>query len=75
VLRERAVTNAIEALQERWRMLQYMYDDCMDLDSNRKDRKLKELNTKRQAEFVIIIAIFLVMSVPIFVILVLICRL
>jgi len=74
VLEERAVTNAIEALQERWRMLRYMFDDCVDLNEGRKGRKVKRLSIKRQFELIIIITIFLVMSVPIFVMLVLICR-
>lgn len=74
VLRERAVTNAIDALQERWRMLQYMYDDCVELNKGRKERKLKKLCIKRQVELIGIISIFLTLLVPVFVILVLIFR-
>lgn len=74
VLKERAVTNAIEALQERWRMLQYMFDDCVELNEGRKERKLKKLSTKRQVELIIIITLFLIACFPVLVIFVLICR-
>lgn len=74
MLRERAVVNAIEALQERWRMLQFMYEDCVELNEKRKEIILKKLSTKRQLELILIASIFLTFCIPVFVIFVLVCR-
>ena len=74
VLKERAVINAIEALQERWRMIMYMYHDCEDLNEGRKDRKIRKLNVKRQEELIIIVLAFIVLCVPISFLAILFCR-
>ncbi|XP_060571789.1 uncharacterized protein LOC132729970 [Ruditapes philippinarum] len=73
VLQERAVTNAIDALQERWRMLTFMYEDCVKMNQTRKERKLKKLCVKRQFELIMVVSTFalfcLFLSVLIFVLL------
>ena len=58
VLQERAVTNAIDALQERWRMIMFMYDDCVELNKKRAECKLKKLCIQRQYELIMIILTF-----------------
>lgn len=65
VLQERAVTNAIDALQERWRMIMYMYDDLVDLNEERRSRKLKKLCIQRQFELILIVAAFVLICLPI----------
>ncbi|XP_053376559.1 uncharacterized protein LOC128547576 [Mercenaria mercenaria] len=74
VLQERAVTNAIDALQERWRMLMFMYDDCVALNEKRKERKLRKLCVRRQFELLTIVIVFLLICLPIILVLVLITR-
>ncbi|KAL3872689.1 hypothetical protein ACJMK2_035899 [Sinanodonta woodiana] len=65
VLSEKAVVNAIEALQERWRMLIYMYDDCMDLVKEKKERDMYNKKIRRQEEIVIIMFFAAVVCFPI----------
>jgi len=74
VLQERAVVNAIDALQERWRMLTFMFTDCEELNQTRKDRQLKKLCTKRQFELISIIVLFTLFCLPMFLIGVLLFR-
>ena len=74
VLQEKAVVNAIEALQERWRMIMFMYNDCQDLNSGRLERRQMKLNVKRQEELILIILMFLLMCVPIAISFLFICR-
>ncbi|XP_060571786.1 uncharacterized protein LOC132729966 [Ruditapes philippinarum] len=74
VLQERAVTNAIDALQERWRMIMFMYEDCVDLNKQRAECKLKKLCIKRQFELIMIILSFILVSLQISVIFILIAR-
>jgi DNA-directed RNA polymerase specialized sigma subunit len=65
VLQERAVTNAIDALQERWRMIMYIYYDLLDLNEDRRSRKLKKLCVQRQFEFILVVAAFVLICLPI----------
>ncbi|XP_053376527.1 uncharacterized protein LOC128547556 [Mercenaria mercenaria] len=74
VLQERAVTNAIDALQERWRMIMFMYDDCVELNEQRRELKLRKLCVQRQFELILIISIFMLICIPISVVIVLINR-
>ncbi|XP_060559940.1 uncharacterized protein LOC132719982 [Ruditapes philippinarum] len=68
VLQERAVTNAIDALQERWRMIMLMYGDCVDLNNKRMERKLRKLCVRRQFEMIVIAAIFFLICLPIIIV-------
>ncbi|KAL4238657.1 hypothetical protein ACF0H5_003364 [Mactra antiquata] len=74
VLQERAVTNAIEALQERYRMLTFMYDDCIELNEDRKSRRLRKLCVQRQFELIVLISLFITICLPVSIILIFICR-
>lgn len=74
VLEERAVTNAIDALQERWRMIMYMYDDCVEMNETRRDMKLRKLCIQRQFELIMIVSAFVLICLPISVLFVLITR-
>ncbi|KAH3847984.1 hypothetical protein DPMN_090320 [Dreissena polymorpha] len=74
VLQERAVTNAIEALHERWNMLMFRYEDCTTLNEERKKRRLMKLNVKRQMELITIVTLFLVACLPIVVVMFIACR-
>ena len=75
VLQEKAVVNAIEALQERWRMIMFMYNDCQDLNKNRLDRRQIKLDIKRQEELILIILMFLgFLCVPIAILFIFISR-
>ncbi|KAK3587785.1 hypothetical protein CHS0354_042749 [Potamilus streckersoni] len=70
VLSEKAVVNAIEALQERWRMLIYMYEDCMDLVKEKKERELYNKKIRRQEEIVIIVFYAAIVCFPIFLVII-----
>ncbi|KAH3847985.1 uncharacterized protein LOC127873787 [Dreissena polymorpha] len=74
VFQERAVTNAIEALQERWNMLMFMYEDCMALNDEWKQRKLTKLSVKRQMELITIVTLFLVACIPAVVLMCIVCK-
>lgn len=74
VLQEKAVVNAIEALQERWRMIMFMYNDCQDLNKDRLERRQMKLDIKRQEELILIILMFLFLCVPIAILFVFISR-
>ena len=74
VLQEKAVVNAIEALQERWRMIMFMYNDCQDLNKDRLLRRQNKLDIKRQEELILIILMFLLFCVPIAISFLFICR-
>ncbi|XP_045187586.1 uncharacterized protein LOC123545317 [Mercenaria mercenaria] len=52
ILQERAVTNAIDALQERWGMITFMHNDCVELNEKRKTRKLRKHCIQRQFELI-----------------------
>ncbi|XP_060574663.1 uncharacterized protein LOC132732287 [Ruditapes philippinarum] len=54
VLQERAVTNAIDALHERWRIVLNSYVKCVAMNDKRKDLKLRKLSVKRQFELIVI---------------------
>ena len=66
--------NAIEALQERWRMIMFMYSDCQDLNDGRLERQRTKLDIKRQEELIIVIIMFLLICLPIAIAFVLISR-
>ena len=74
VLQEKAVVNAIEALQERWRMIMFMYHDCQDLNEGRIERTQTKLTIKRQEELILIIIMFLLLCLPIAISFVFMCR-
>ena len=74
VLQERAVTNAIDALQERWRMIMFMYDDFVELDKTRAECKLKKLCIQQQYELIIIILAFVLVCLLISLIFIVIYR-
>ena len=74
MLQEKAVVNAVEALQERWQMIMFMYGDCKDLNEGRLDRQQTKLRIKRQEELIIVIVLFLLMCLPIAIVFVFICR-
>lgn len=40
IMQETPVTNALEGLNERWKMLMFMHEDTMDMVKSRKERGL-----------------------------------
>ncbi|XP_045187574.2 uncharacterized protein LOC123545305 [Mercenaria mercenaria] len=74
VLQERAVTNAIDTLQERWRMIMFMFNDCVKLNERKGERKLKKLSVQRQFELVLLVCVFVLICLPISAVFVLINR-
>ena len=41
-------SNAVEVLQERWRMIMYMYDDCMELVKQWDEQRLLKQHQRRK---------------------------
>ncbi|XP_071079888.1 uncharacterized protein [Haliotis cracherodii] len=61
VMSDKAVQAAVESLQERWKMIMIMYEDCMQMVEDWDDRQLK----KAQAidVFQLLIAVMISVSV------------
>ncbi|XP_045161744.2 uncharacterized protein LOC123526574 isoform X1 [Mercenaria mercenaria] len=65
VLKEHAVTNAIDALKERWRMITFKYNDCVERNEQRIERKLRTLCIQRQFDLIIVVFLFVLICLPI----------
>ncbi|XP_076442357.1 uncharacterized protein LOC143281194 [Babylonia areolata] len=48
VLSERVTVNALEVLQERWRMISFMYEDCLDMVRQWDEQRLMRQQKKRK---------------------------
>lgn len=59
VLQERAVVNAIDALQERWHQIMFLYEDCVELNEGRQRQRLQKLCIQRQSDMIFVILGFL----------------
>ncbi|XP_033733802.1 uncharacterized protein LOC117322944 [Pecten maximus] len=44
------VKNALESLHERWKMLMFMYEDCLDMIQERKDRHKQTQRCRERRE-------------------------
>ncbi|OWF50387.1 uncharacterized protein LOC110450488 [Mizuhopecten yessoensis] len=45
-----AVTKALEGLRERWKMLMFMHEDCLDMIQDRKDRHKQRRKCRERRE-------------------------
>ncbi|XP_025103936.1 uncharacterized protein LOC112570002 [Pomacea canaliculata] len=62
VLGERTVVNNIEVLQERWRMIMFMYDDCLQLIQQCDDRRGRLSRQRRRKRLLLLVVVSLVLS-------------
>lgn len=73
ILASPAVTNALDSLRERWKMLLFMYEDCLDMIQERKDKNKQRRKCRERREIfatcIIYTGIFLPVLILTFVIL------
>lgn len=48
IMSDRAATNAVELLQERWRMITFMYEDCLEMVKQLDEHLLMKQQKKRK---------------------------
>ncbi|KAK7103899.1 uncharacterized protein [Littorina saxatilis] len=48
VMADRAASSAVEVLQERWRMIMFMYEDCMELVKQWDEERLMKQQKRRK---------------------------
>jgi hypothetical protein len=66
LMQERAAANAVELLQERWRMIMFMYDDCMDMVKQWEDHRLQRKERRRKRRLVLLSVLALPVAILIF---------
>lgn len=54
VLADRGISSSVEVLQERWRMIMYMYDDCVELVKQWEDHRLEKQQRKRKRRLLLL---------------------
>lgn len=58
------VTNALEGLRERWKMLMFMYEDCLDMIQERKDRESQIRKCRARRELFASCIIYTCIAMP-----------
>lgn len=64
VMADNAVQKALEAMQEKWRMIMFMYDDCMDLRNAKFEHDTLAKRNKLKKDFIALLITYLLITVP-----------
>lgn len=67
MLLDRGVQNNLESLQERWRMIMFMYEDCVDMIKTREQTRLSRRQLKQRREFLSWTIIYSSLLMPLFI--------
>ncbi|KAL8586289.1 hypothetical protein ACOMHN_058669 [Nucella lapillus] len=54
VMAVRATANAVELLQERWRMITFMYEDCLEMVKQLDEHRLMKEQKKRKRRLLLL---------------------
>lgn len=64
VMADNGVQKALEAMKEKWRMIMFMYDDCMDLRKAKFEHDTLAKRNKLKKEFIALLITYLLITVP-----------
>jgi len=68
IMEDPVVTNSLEALKERWKMIMFMYDDTVDLINSRKNNIILRKKLENRRELFAASIIYTSTALPFFVI-------
>lgn len=66
MLLDRGVQNNLESLQERWRMIMFMYDDCVEMVKTRQQNRLYRRQLKQKCELIALAIVYSTLAIPVF---------
>lgn len=66
MLLDRGVQNNLESLQERWRMIMFMYDDCVEMVKTRQQNRLCRRQLKQKCELIAMAIVYSTLAIPVF---------
>lgn len=66
MLLDRGVQNNLESLQERWRMIMFMYDDCVEMVKTRQQNRLCRRQLKQKCELIALAIVYSTLAIPVF---------
>ncbi|XP_041354513.1 uncharacterized protein LOC121372286 [Gigantopelta aegis] len=64
VLCQKSVANALDALRERWKMLMFMYEDCMEMVKSVEDKRQKMKTKEKRIEICILVTGIISIVIP-----------
>lgn len=65
MLLDRGVQNNLESLQERWRMIMFMYDDCVEMVKTRQQNRLCRRQLKQKCELIALAIVYSTLAIPV----------
>ncbi|KAK3093732.1 hypothetical protein FSP39_019377 [Pinctada imbricata] len=65
MMADKGVQNTIEALEERWRMIMFMYDDCVTKLEEKIERDRERRHARQKQELIALSIIYSAFSIPI----------
>ncbi|XP_062602317.1 uncharacterized protein LOC134264032 [Saccostrea cucullata] len=65
MLLDRGVQNTLESLQERWRMIMFMYDDCVEMIQSRRQKPLCRRQLIQRRELIACVIIYSALFLPV----------
>lgn len=66
MLLDRGVQNNLESLQERWRMIMFMYDDCVEMVKTRQQNRLCRRQLNQKCELIALAIVYSTLVIPVF---------
>ncbi|KAK6183000.1 hypothetical protein SNE40_010558 [Patella caerulea] len=73
VTSEKHFRNALEVLEERWRMIMFMYEDCQELVKEWEGRQLKRKQDRAKQRLYVYLSLASIVVVPLLLLVVIIC--
>lgn len=71
MLLDRGVQNTLESLQERWRMLMFMYDDYVEMVKTRQQNRLCRRQLKQRRGMIACFIIYFAVTFPVLIVILL----
>ncbi|XP_071160593.1 uncharacterized protein [Mytilus edulis] len=65
VMADTGVQKTLEALQEKWRMIMYMHDDCMDLRTQKTEQGVIGRRARIKRELIALVITYVIITLPI----------
>ncbi|XP_061173066.1 uncharacterized protein LOC133182298 [Saccostrea echinata] len=65
MLLDRGVQNTLESLQERWRMIMFMYDDCVEMFKTRRQKQFCRRQLIQRRELIACVIIYSALVLPV----------